>query len=416
MALDPRRVHLEAFLLANAGGPIDQRKNTILGKVMFAFPIEPDEVREVAALARETAADRSPQAKDPFTPLALYTRICEVAWEDGDIDGDRSRLEPLRHALEIDPTKAEQLLEAAKSAPIRPPPGPRAAVQRPPRPPAPDSLILDGPPRTYTLSERFTATGLVMTLVGGTLGAALLGVAYGLITWYNPVLQLGALLPLGLGLAVGWAVGKLARAIGVRNRRVVALAAVVSGVVSDYFAFVMWVSCLSLGKAFILYPPHLSYVLGRVLEKGVWSMSAGSEPVRGSALAFLWVVELVMVLGVAYGTAFRFAFDGIFCERCLLWNNTPELRYLAPELAAERLTQLLAQGDLRELHGLQPVPHDSHPSLKLGLLRCPRCTLDPHISVHWRDICYVNGTATWNEKPLVQNLAISLEAQQILFG
>ena len=419
MALDPRRVVLEAFLLANAGGPIDQAKNAVLGKVTFAFPLEPEQIREIAAEARLSARELPPRTTEPFSERVVYARACELAWEDGEIEGDRRQLDTLRHGLGLDEKLAESLLGDAQSAPPKPPPPQRTASGRtvaPPDPgPPPAALEPTGPPRFHRFSGKFSAAGLAAIWFAG-LGAALVGgVVYGPLNWCIPLMIFNVLLPLALGWFTGWAVGRTARAMRMRNLWVIGGVAAACAIVADYLGFASWIFMLARGKFFVLWPTTMYQVLAHLTEKGVWGLDKSGN-VSGVLLVLVWIGELVMVVACAVHFARDLFKNAAYCEGCARWYDGPVGMYVAPRARADAVRPALQAGDLRPLHGLQLVNPNSDENVQMTVTRCGGCRKEPYLTVIYRSRTNVNGNNVWNETRVVDKLAITVDAEAVLFG
>lgn len=421
MALESRRVVLEAFLLANADGPIDQAKNASLGKVVFAFPLEPDEFREIAAEARLIAREMPPRTTEAFSERVIYQRACELAWEDGEIEGDRRQLDTLRHGLGLDEKVAEALLGEARDAPPKPAPpkvtpSGRTVAPPPADPgPPPEALSPQGPTRYFRWSGRASPASLAVTCIAGLIVALVGGLGYGPLLWCMPMLILGMCLPALLGWAVGWVIGRIAALTKVRSLLAVTLIAIVSGAVADYAGFISWLFALTDGKLLVFSPQTLYAVLCRVAEKGVWGIDKGTT-VSGSALWFVWLCELLLMVGMSVHFALKGYDDVAYCEPCGRWYDGPLVRYVEARSDTGTLMTHLDAGDLRVLHGLRDVKANCDENLRLALIRCGKCSGQAYLSVLRRSRTVVNGRSQWKEKRVTDRLAVTADAGACLFG
>lgn len=186
--------------------------------------------------------------------------------------------------------------------------------------------------------------GVLLTLLGGLVAAAVLAVVYIYAVWYIPIVYANFLLCAGFGLGLGLVLALLGRRGKLRSPRGMAALAVVVGLVALYLQWGVWLMLLFNSEttgtgadadtttAFSL--PLLLDILSQpgamwaamldVNKTGTWSLK-GSTP-SGLFLGLIWVVEALIILVATYLVATSRA-DEPFSELADEWADEETLAH-----------------------------------------------------------------------------------------
>lgn len=216
----------------------------------------------------------------------------------------------------------------------------------------------------YKHSGKFSPTAPVAMIVGGGLVGLVAGAVYGVIDWYSPIIYLNLIATVGLGFLVGWVVLKTARATHVRNPVLVGVCGLVAGAAAWYASWVSWVLAGSgwSGDMLILRPDHLWTLADFLAIDGVWGLGRSGEPVSGLALKGVWVIEALIILGIAVVFPYRKIAQTPYSESERAWADHTEVLpalELIPKDQRKAFRQRLADGDFTGLAELAPVADEA---------------------------------------------------------
>ncbi len=171
----------------------------------------------------------------------------------------------------------------------------------------------------YRPSGKFSPTSFIL-FIGLCLTAfPLLGLIYAYAIWYIPFIYINFLIAGGFGFLVGWLINFLVVGKGkVRNTPLAIGLGLLGGLIALYFHWAVWVDLVinageSYGNsrigvttsninAFEVFnlaaqPGVLFSLIGEINEFGTWGIRTSS--VSGTFLSVIWVLELLIVVGIA---------------------------------------------------------------------------------------------------------------------
>jgi len=173
---------------------------------------------------------------------------------------------------------------------------------------------------SYRHSGNYSAAGLlVAVLVAGALAAALSPI-YALALYFIPLAFINCFVTFAYGLALGSGTGYGFRLGKVRSTGLAIIAALVIGVIADYFGWVAWF--LVAKHRFLWQPSDLISVFRILAEKGSWSIG-GSIP-TGALLYVIWAAELLAIAVFSALAAHQSLDQQVFCESCHDWLPKPK--------------------------------------------------------------------------------------------
>ncbi|GAB3872199.1 hypothetical protein GCM10028824_22310 [Hymenobacter segetis] len=277
----------------------------------------------------------------------------------------------------------------------------------------------------YQPSNKMPLGGVLLFLLGGVLAAAVLAFVYIYAVWYIPFVYINFFICLGFGLVLGGILLLLARAGKLRSPKGVAVLAVLVGLAAIYLEWSVYLTLLfntettgtgrdadtstsfsaALFGDVLTHPAAMWAAIDKINATGTWSLK-GATP-SGAFLWFVWVVELVIILGGAYLMASSQA-DEPFSELTNEWADEEALAHpIAYAHDAAQTRASLETGQFRTL-----LPHVAQsavaPFARLKLHRvandpgCQYLTLE-NVTPKVDD----KGKASESTATVVQHLAIS---------
>jgi hypothetical protein len=277
----------------------------------------------------------------------------------------------------------------------------------------------------YQPSNKMPLGGVILFLLGGVLAAAVLAFVYIYAIWYIPFVYINFFICLGFGLVLGGILLLLARAGKLRSPKGVGVLAVLVGLTAIYLEWSMFLTLLFNSETtgtgrdadtstsfsagmfgdVLTHPGAMWAAIGKINATGTWTLKGATA--SGAFLWFVWLVELVIILGGTYLMA-RAQADEPFSE---LTNEWAEEETLAQPLAyAHDVAQTRASLETGQFRAL--VPHAAQsavdPFARLKLHRvandpgCQYLTLE-NVTTKVDD----KGKASESTATVVQHLAIS---------
>jgi hypothetical protein len=274
-------------------------------------------------------------------------------------------------------------------------------------------FVLEADPmEVYRHSGKMPLAGIPLTVVLGSLTAAVLGVVYGYAIVYDPIIYVNIMLTIGFGFTIGKAVSYGVRLGKIRNAWLAGAYGLAFGLGGVYMAWVadFWARVgLHVGLR-ALEPEVLKSYIGWFYENGFWTIGhgggQGGQAVTGVALAAVWSVEASVIVGFAAWSAYKGVASTPFCETCNRWTvAAPDVRrLLAPSEAQGRLVagDLGALAESRLATGREPW------YLQLDLAFCPACGQSNFLSVlSVKNTLDEKGNPKVVKKTLLQHLVIA---------
>ncbi|MCP4378258.1 MAG: hypothetical protein GY794_19040 [bacterium] len=263
----------------------------------------------------------------------------------------------------------------------------------------------------YRHSGQFGPVGILLMSGLGVVGGIVLGAVYGALIYWIPFIYANFLGTLCVGFAAGAAVYLGAVMGRVRNPMLCGLIGVIAGCAAIWGAWVAWIYVLSSdgGTGAILLDMGVLWETMMVVgEEGVWGIGRNSSsPVRGFWLYLVWIIEAVVILGVAGLTAGALLSGKAFCERCSCWlKNETKLPRLSPP-PDEHALDGLADGDVSGILVLGHGPKEGV-CIEVKLQGCRTCD-----EIYLADVSLVvesldkKGKTETNTTSLVTNLRLS---------
>ena len=133
--------------------------------------------------------------------------------------------------------------------------------------------------------------------------------------------------------------------------------------------------------------------------------------VSGVPLAVIWLIEAVMIVGIAWLLAGGFTANHPFCENCSRWTKQVEgFCTLHPPEDNETAIQQLCDGDTSVLGQFLKSPPDAKAFLRLDTAQCPDCDDCNCVTVVLAQITVdKDGDTNTNTESLVENMIVSAD-------
>lgn len=271
--------------------------------------------------------------------------------------------------------------------------------------------------RYYRSSGSVPFSGVFSALGPTVVVAAILGLVYAAIDWFNPFIYFTFIATAGFGLGVGYTLQSFLRMGKVRNRTAGIVLSLVAGVFALYASWVSFIWVLfysSEGIHVLAYQPDL--LMGAIQffgENGIWEMN-GSTP-TGWGLYIVWILEALIIVGLTVSTALAKVTP--FCEACHEWSR-PALcpAYFALPESPDELVRDLEGENYEPLHRLTQLPYDLDDRLHVTVHECPHC------DATWMSVDRViittdkDGKENTQDIPIVANLVIPSAEGDVLKG
>ena len=270
----------------------------------------------------------------------------------------------------------------------------------------------------YRHSGMIPISGVLLTLIGGLVVAVLGGIVYAYAVRWIRFIYIRALSTIAFGGLVGFVTGKLARAGKLRNVKVTLVLVAIVTLVGYYFAWMFWIAALhdDISTMRLLVSPRAVWdVIGLINEVGTWSMKR-SDPVNGTALTVVWLIEAGLIFGFAMFGATGALGGDMYCETCERWtpggDNFRRTATADPATARQRLEA----HDFAWIDTLPPVPDQTSSWWTFSHRRCPSCENLHSLSVIETAIATDNkgNTQTKTTKIVNELLITPQEAQALL--
>lgn len=277
----------------------------------------------------------------------------------------------------------------------------------------------------YQPSNKMPLGGVLLFMLGGVLAAAVLAFVYIYAIWYIPFVYINFFICLGFGLILGGILSLLARGGKLRSPTGVGVLAVLVGLTAVYLEWSVYLTLLfnsettgtgrdadtstsfsaGLFADVLTHPGAMWSAIVKINATGTWSLKGATA--SGAFLWFVWLVELVIILGGAYLLA-RSQADEPFSELTNEWAEEETLAH--PVAYAHDAAQTRTALETGQLHTL--APHVAQSELDpFARLKLHCVTNDP--GCHYLTLENVTtkvddkGKTTQSTATVVQHLAIS---------
>lgn len=236
----------------------------------------------------------------------------------------------------------------------------------------------------YKLSGK-PGKGLLMMPLAGLATAGALGIAYGFINVWNPLIYFTALATFFYGMLLGFIAVWTGHAAKCRSRPLYVLMAFFNGLAGLFAAWAgfCYAFCLRFADAefqptlleCFTDPSGLLMFMNALSENGWFSLgrSSSSTPVSGVLLIGFWIVEAGLLLGTAVWAGWNESKSKVFCEACDRWcedkKDVARAEYTADPIMLSRVKT----GDLNALAELNPPKAGAASFFRLDHQLCGGC-------------------------------------------
>jgi hypothetical protein len=226
----------------------------------------------------------------------------------------------------------------------------------------------------YKHSGKFGVHGPLLAVIAAVPCAYLLGLVYAyLITWI-PFVYLNFLLTAGYSFAFGLLAAVLMKFGKVRNGPVALLTGLLVGVIAWYGNWNGYIHARFDGAPTFLLPSQLLAIMKVLLEKGSWGIGRVSpEPVTGSALACVWAIEGLIMIGVSSFMSCGSIAQTPFCETHHCWLDEEKKMDKLDAFTNPAHLAAFESGDIAPLEEAAPRVPASGRFARLTLKHSPRC-------------------------------------------
>jgi len=227
--------------------------------------------------------------------------------------------------------------------------------------------------------------GLLLMPIAGVASAAVLGIVYGYINNYNPLIYVQFFVTLFYGAGVGYALSKAVEWSKCRSAGATFAISAATGLFALYaawvgFEYALINRSLSPGETgptlFELFssPRAVWNIAWEINETGWFTLFRSKTHLSGIVLTLLWVVEAAIIVGVTVFIPLGFVREHVFCEDCNVWCTEKKdlARFGPPRSSGVR--QRLTDGDLTALGELSAEKILLHqPYIRVDSQRCEQC-------------------------------------------
>jgi len=172
------------------------------------------------------------------------------------------------------------------------------------------------PSTYYQHSGKAPLGGVLLTLIGGPIGGAILGAIYGFLIYWSPFVYINAFITFGLGIALATVVGTLGKIGRIRNATVLTVLALLTAIIAYYVHWVVWIERMT--ETQVVAVDTLWALISTINALGPWSIF-GWTP-TGAALWAIWGVEALMIVGIGTVSAHG-VIDIPYCEATRQWTS-----------------------------------------------------------------------------------------------
>jgi hypothetical protein len=239
----------------------------------------------------------------------------------------------------------------------------------------------------YKHSGDYTASGVLLSLLGGAAATAVLAFVYAYVILYCPFIYINFFATLFYGGAVGLLGAMLLKRQKTRNTSVAVAVGVVLGLFALYAQWVVWMFGF-LGRAEVeersllglaLTPSVLWELILKVNSVGAWEFK-GSTPTGGFLWA-IWGLEALLIGGAAVVVALSTMDGEPYCESCGSWCTAEDNIVQVQACDPADLKLRMESKDLGFLERLGARSADASNWMQIGLHKCGQCGMTNTLKV-----------------------------------
>lgn len=243
----------------------------------------------------------------------------------------------------------------------------------------------------YTLSGKFNPLSFFYFTGISLIILPLIGLLYAYAIWYIPFIYINFIIAAVIGFVIGFLISHAVVKFGkVRNASLTIGFSLLAGLIALYFHWAVWIDLvLNAGESYgssrigvtvsnikilqtfnlALDPTTLFQIIGEVNKYGTWGF--GSTTVSGIFLSIIWIVEAVIIVGIAVITPIN-STKKPFCELGNEWfkaktltpfkyiENRPKMIKNLENSNPEAFSELIVTENLEDSHSLFTLYSSNH--------------------------------------------------------
>jgi hypothetical protein len=226
----------------------------------------------------------------------------------------------------------------------------------------------------YRHSGKFNPLGLVPPLIAAILVGLPLGLLYSYLIKWIPFIYLNFLLTFGYGFAFGAMTMVLLKFGNVRNSVIALLCGLAAGLIGWYFNWNGHINALIDHAPWLLNPRQIGHAVQLLYSTGSWSIGfSGHDPVTGIPLAFIWLCEGAIIVGISSLISYGFVSKTPFCEQHKCWLDEEKKIDKLDAFVSPAQLAALEQGDIAPLEEAHPRVPASGRFARLTLRYSDKC-------------------------------------------
>lgn len=226
----------------------------------------------------------------------------------------------------------------------------------------------------YRHSGKAPILGLILMGVAGFVVTPILGLIYGYLLRYIPLIYINFFIVLGYAYAVSFVISKMARIGKVRNMFLLGLAGLFFGLLAEYIGWVSWIAAMVGDPSYLLaflHPLDILHIIKEIAKEGAWSLN-GATP-TGWQLYLIWFIEACMVIGGITYLTITSLFKIPFCEESDTWTESKGVIAAFGTISDESsFKESIKQGNFSKFNELKPALTQNQFTI-LELYECPVC-------------------------------------------
>ena len=264
----------------------------------------------------------------------------------------------------------------------------------------------------YLHSGRVPASGLVISLVAGSVISSVLALVYAYFDAIMPFIYFNIVASTLLGFLCGLVTGKLLVRGKVRNNLVGALAGLAVGFVALYVAWAAWPHALfdrfdwDIRFAHLLTSPGSLWAnITFINHHGAWKFN-GTAP-TGFFLWFTWLAEALVIVGMSIVTARGSVAAEPFCESCQHWCSYEKCVLELHGWDSAELKKRLEARDFDYLESLGPRTRNDVNWFRIDLHRCRGCGKTATLTAKNVDLTDPESKGGQKAETVIENLLVT---------
>lgn len=261
----------------------------------------------------------------------------------------------------------------------------------------------------YRHSGKAPVLGLILIGIAGLVVTPILGVIYGYLLFYIPIIYLNLLVVFGYVYAVSYVLSRAAKFGKVRNNYLMGIAGFGFGLLAEYVGWVSWIAAIIGSPVNLIgffYPREVLAIIMKIAQQGAWSFE-GTTP-TGIFLYLIWVTEALFVVGGITYMAVKALLKLPFCEESDAWADKRSIvGVFEPITNSKQFKASISQGSFSAFNELKPSQSNNHFTL-LELYECDVCKNFFVLNVNDVVVTINNrGRRSSKTKSIVSNLIVT---------